>query len=160
LSIDNRQRLRYSTGINAHFRALFACEDPTMSRAAKSLFVFGVYLLGLSGLLLLIPNWLIGLFGIAPTSEVWIRVVGMLVLFLAVYYIQAARNELIAFAHWSVYVRASVIGFFGLFVLLDLAPAALILFAVVDLAGAAWTWLALRQDAQQPTARSIRPGTP
>jgi hypothetical protein len=131
-----------------------------MSRAAKSLFVFGVYLVGLSGMLLLIPNWLIGMFGIAPTSEVWIRVVGMLVLFLSVYYIQSARSELTAFARWSVYVRASVIGFFGLFVLLDLAPAALIIFAVVDLAGAIWTALALRQDTQQPVVRSIRPETP
>ncbi len=119
-----------------------------MSRAAKTLFAFGVYLIGLSGLLLVIPNWLIGLFGIAPTSEVWIRVVGMLALFLAVYYIQAARAELTGFMRWSVYVRASVIGFFGLFVLLDLAPTALLLFAVVDLASAAWTALALRQDAR------------
>jgi hypothetical protein len=128
-----------------------------MSRAAKTAVAFGIYLVGLSGLLLLIPNWLIGLFGIAPTSEVWIRVVGMLVFFLAMYYLQAARAEETGFLRWSVYLRASVIGFFSVFVLLDLAPAALLLFAGVDLMGAVWTALALRQDARQSPARALRP---
>ncbi len=118
-----------------------------MSRAARSLFVFGIYLLGLSGLLLIIPNWLIGLFGIAPTSEVWIRVVGMLVGFLGVYYLQAACHALTSFMRTSVSIRSSVMVFFAIFVLLDLAPPALLLFAVIDLAGAIWTALALRQDA-------------
>ena len=122
-----------------------------MSRAAKTAVAFGVYLVGLSGLLLLIPNWLIGLFGMAPTSEVWIRVVGMLVLFLAIYYFQAARAEETGFLRWSVYLRASVIGFFSMFVLVDLAPPTLLLFAGIDLASAAWTALALRQDARHPT---------
>jgi hypothetical protein len=120
-----------------------------MSRAATSLFVFGVYLAGLSVLLLLAPNLLLGMFGIAATTEVWIRVVGMLAAFLAFYNIQAARNELTLFIQWSVYIRASVIGFFIVFVLTGLAPPALILFGIVDFVAALWTFIALRQDAAQ-----------
>jgi hypothetical protein len=65
-----------------------------MSRAAKSLLVFAIYLMGLSLILLAVPNALLQPFGLDPTSEVWIRVVGMLVACLAVYYLVAVTNEL------------------------------------------------------------------
>lgn len=119
-----------------------------MSSAGKSVFVFGIYLLVLGITLVTAPNLLLGLFGIAPTSEVWIRVAGMLVLFLGAYYILAARKDMTDFMRWSVYLRSSVIVFFIAFVLLGFAPPALILFGTVDLLGAIWTLLALRS----PTA--------
>ena len=55
-----------------------------MSPVAKSLIAFGCYLFPLGLILLLVPNLLLGLFQIPATSEVWIRVVGMLVIFLGV----------------------------------------------------------------------------
>ena len=116
-----------------------------MSYPAKTLFGFGCYLLALGVALLLFPNALLGLFGVAPTIEVWIRVLGMLVLFFGAYDILAALSELHAFMRWSVPVRASVILFFAVFVLLGYAPAVLLLFGLADLVGAAWTWVALRQ---------------
>jgi hypothetical protein len=118
-----------------------------MSNAAKSILVFGVYLLGLGAILLIQPNILLGLFGLPPTDEVWIRVVGMLALILAFYYIQAARAGVAPFFQWTIYARASVILFFIAFVLLQWARPALILFGVVDLLGALWTAWALRQAA-------------
>lgn len=118
-----------------------------MSNSAKSVLVFGVYLVGLSAILLVLPNVLLGLFGLPATNEVWIRVVGMLTLFLGVYYLQAARAGLTSFFQWTVYVRASVIVFFTLFVLLQWVSPMLILFGVVDLLGAIWTGLTLRATA-------------
>jgi hypothetical protein len=115
-----------------------------MSRPATSILVFAVYMLGLGLILLIAPNALLGLFGLPATSEVWIRVVGMLVLLLSFYYFQAARHELRLFFRWSVYARASVIVFFIAFVLLDFVSPVLILFGVIDLLGAIWTALALR----------------
>jgi hypothetical protein len=115
-----------------------------MSNSARSIFVFGLYLLLLGTILLLIPNILLGMFFFPQTTEVWIRVVGMLVLFLCFYYIQAARKEITDFFRWTVYVRSTVIVFFAAFVLLGLASPALILFGVADLLGAIWTHLALR----------------
>jgi len=117
-----------------------------MSKGAKSLFVFGIYMVALGITLLVVPNVLLTLFGLPATNEVWIRVVGMLVCLLAVYYIQAARNELTAFFHWTVYTRASVIVFFIVFVVFGLVKPALILFGGVDLLGAIWTALALRSS--------------
>jgi len=64
--------------------------------------------------------------------------------FLGFYYIQAARKDLVDFFRWTVPVRASVILFFVAFVLLGYAQPTLVLFGVIDLAGAIWTGFALR----------------
>ena len=117
-----------------------------MSRAAKSLFAFGVYLCGLGLLLLLAPNLLLRAFGVPPTYEGWIRINGMFVLCLSFYYVQAARHELTSFIRWTVWTRAAVLVYFVAFVLLVSAPRALLLFGLIDLAAATWTWLALKKD--------------
>ena len=115
-----------------------------MSHPAKSVFVFAIYLIVLGVTLLFIPNVLLGVFDFPETTEVWIRVVGMLLVLLAFYYINAARKELNAFFKWTVYARSSVIVFFLVFVLMDLAQPILLLFGVIDLLAAIWTGLALR----------------
>jgi hypothetical protein len=115
-----------------------------MSNSARSVFVFGLYLLVIGIVLLVAPNFLLGMFLLPSTSEVWIRIVGMLVLFLGFYYIQAARKEMTDFFRWTVHVRSSLIVFFAAFVLLGFVSLPLILFGVVDLLGAIWTSLALR----------------
>jgi hypothetical protein len=117
-----------------------------MSRAAKSLFVFGIYLCGLGLLLLLVPNLLLRVFGVPPTNEVWIRINGMFVLCLSFFYVRAARDELTNFIRWTVWARAAVIVYFAAFVLLVSAPKALLLFGLIDLLSAVWTWLALKAD--------------
>jgi hypothetical protein len=116
-----------------------------MSYPAKTLVGFGCYLLVLGMVLIVFPNALLALFGVAPTTEVWIRVTGMLVLILGAYYVLASLSELHQFIVWSIPLRASVIFFFAVFVLLGYAPAALLLFGAIDLACAAWTWVALRR---------------
>jgi hypothetical protein len=115
-----------------------------MSRAAVSMFAFAVYLFVLGVVLLVAPNVLLGIFGFEPTTEVWVRIVGMLVVFLGYYYLSAARGEVVPFMLWSVQARPFVIVFFAVFVALGWAKPALILFGAVDLAGAVWTYLALR----------------
>ena len=117
-----------------------------MSKSAKSVFIFGIYLFVLGTVLLVIPNVLLSLFGFQETSEVWIRVVGMLIFILAFYYTTAARKELTNFFRITVYGRGSVIVFFIIFVVLKLAEPMLILFGVVDLLGAVWTALTLRSS--------------
>jgi hypothetical protein len=121
-----------------------------MSKSALSVFVFGLYLLVLGIVLLVAPNFLLGLFSLPSTTEVWIRVAGMLVLFLCFYYTQAARKEMTDFFRWTVYVRSSVILFFAVFVLVGFAKPPLILFGVVDLLGAIWTGIALRSQKLPP----------
>lgn len=118
-----------------------------MTGAARSVLVFAVYLVGLGIWLLLAPNSMLQLFGMPDVEDVWIRVVGMLLLLLAFYYSSAAKAELTEFLQWTVYARGSVILFFAAFVLAGLAPATLLLFGVADLLAAGWTQLALKKDA-------------
>ena len=125
-----------------------------MSKSAKSMFVFGLYLLVLGAILVLIPNALLRLFFFPPTTEVWVRVVGMLVFLLGFYYFQVGRNEVKRFFQWSVYARISVLFFFIGFVIADLAPPVLILFGIVDAAAAIWTQVCLRSEKTAPVAMS------
>ncbi len=59
-----------------------------------------------------------------------------------------ARNQDKVFFRFSVHGRALVIVFFGAFVLLNIAPEALLMFGVVDLLAAIWTALALRSESE------------
>jgi hypothetical protein len=117
-----------------------------VSKAGQSVLVFGVYLIFLGAILVAVPNLLLGLFRLPATAEVWIRVVGMLVLCLAFYYIQAARRGLGDFLRWTVYARCFVFVSMVAFVFLKLAQLPLALFGMVDLLGAIWTAVALRQS--------------
>ena len=119
-----------------------------MTSPAQSIRVFGAYLIVLALALLLAPGLVLAPFGMPIPTDVWIRVTGMLVALLGVYYLLAASAGLVAFFRWSVPVRLSVMAFFAAFVAFSLAPAALLIFAVVDAVGAAWTWLALRKSVQ------------
>lgn len=125
-----------------------------MTYPAKTLCVFGVYLLGLGLTLVFVPNLVLGAFGVPLSSEVWIRVVGMLVLFLGIIDIVAARGEWAAFFRLSVPLRGSVILFFGAFVAFAGAPAMLLLFGSADFLFALWTAQALRQGYAAATGRN------
>ena len=105
--------------------------------------VFAYYLIALVLALLVAPNLLLQTFGLPPTGEVWIRVVGMLVAFLGLYYRVAAAAELVPIFRMSVLIRGSVPLFFLLFVLAGWVGWPLVLFGVIDALGAAWTWQAL-----------------
>jgi hypothetical protein len=118
-----------------------------MGRGAFSVFVFGIYLFAVGVSLVVVPNAFLGVAGLPPTGEVWIRVVGVLVLCIATYYTLAARAGITAFLRWTVGVRVGVTVLFTAFVALRLVAAPLLVFAVIDLAGAVWTALALRADA-------------
>lgn len=120
-----------------------------MSKAALSIFVFGIYVILLGIILMVVPNALLAIFGLPATTEVWIRVVGMLVFLIGYYYIRASRNEkeMISFYRWTVHARSSVIIFFIIFVAFGFAKPTLILFGVIDLLAAIWTWKTLRTQA-------------
>jgi len=115
-----------------------------MSPAARSVNIFGIYLLLLGVVLLVAPNLLLGLFGMAATTEVWIRVVGMLCVLLGTYYRVSAGAESRPFFRASVMARSSVPVFFIIFVVAGWSQWPLILFGLADAAGALWTWTALR----------------
>jgi len=119
-----------------------------MSKAATSIAIFGAYLLILGAGLIVAPNVLLAPFGFAPATEVWVHVVGVVVTTLGLYYVLAARAELVPFFSATVPLRGFVFIAFVIFVVIGWAPGALAVFGAVDLAGAAWTWFALRAPSR------------
>ena len=115
-----------------------------MSSAAKSMLVFGIYLVVIGLGFLVVPNTLLALFGLPPTNEPWIRVMGLVVLTVGYYYSEAGRNEVEPLFRWSLYGRSAVAVVFTILVVLRLAEPTLILFGAIELLGAVWTGLALR----------------
>lgn len=118
-----------------------------MSKPAISVQVFGIYLVVLAVTLTVAPNMLLEVFGIAAAREPWIRVLGVVVFVLGAYYVVAARRELMPFIRATVWGRMVVLLAFAGLVVLKLAPWQLVLFGLVDAAGAAWTALVLRARA-------------
>jgi len=119
-----------------------------MSKAAASVFFFSIYLFLLGLILVAFPNVLLSLFRLPETNEVWIRVVGMLVLIIGYYYSVAAKNELASFLRATVIGRFAVLVFFIAFVFLGFAPPILVLFGLIDAVAATWTGFALRAQNQ------------
>lgn len=115
-----------------------------MSNAAKSLLAFGIYLVGAGLGFMLIPNIPLGLLGFGTTTEVWIRLVGMILIGIACYYIRAAISELTPLFSWSVHARLFAVVCMVGFVVLRLASPTLLLFAAIDFLATLWTALALR----------------
>lgn len=68
---------------------------------------------------------------------------GVVTLALAIYYVTAARNGLVAFFRATVPVRAVVVAAFVGLVAVGAAPWQLVLFGLIDAAGAVWTAMAL-----------------
>lgn len=114
-----------------------------MSPALRTMQVWAVYALLVGLGLLLVPNVILGLFGIEETNEVWVRVVGAVVLSLDIIYwsILQRRDErslpATVYERWFVAGTLTVLAF-------TTGPWQLILFAILDFGGATWTFLALR----------------
>jgi hypothetical protein len=117
-----------------------------MSKSAFSLRVFSIYMLVVGVVLIADPNWLLALFGVPETHEVWIRIVGMLVLIIGFIDFMASANEVRLFFRWSVYIRLAVPIFLIGFVALASAPPVILLFGAIDAGAAIWTWFCLRAE--------------
>lgn len=116
-----------------------------MSSAARSVHVFGLYLVAVGVIALAVPNLLFEMLNVPVTDEPWIRILGIVVMVLGSYYLVAARNDMVALFRATVAGRivagvalALIVGVWGYW--------SAVMFGVVDVVGAIWTWIALRQD--------------
>jgi hypothetical protein len=117
-----------------------------MSPAAKSVCYFGFYLYVTGLTLIFIPNLFLKTLQIPETNEVWIRIVGVLAFCIGYYYHRTGVENIQAVFKHTIPTRGLVFISFSAFVVLDYAPPVLIVFGVIDLLGALWTWMALKKD--------------
>lgn len=118
-----------------------------MKSAALTVKVFGVYVALVGLALLFAPNVLLPILGLPKSTEIWVHVVGALALVISYYYWVLAAANVRAFFVASVQGRmifcaaclALVAGADG--------PPVLLVFGLVDVAGAGWTLAALRSES-------------
>lgn len=117
-----------------------------MTASGKSVFFIGIYLY-LSGLTLMIaPNILLSTFQLPETKEVWIRVVGVLIVCLGFYYHRSGVENNTSFIKLTIPGRLFAFLCYSVLVITKLAAPGFILFGVVDLLGAAWTFAMLKRE--------------
>lgn len=116
-----------------------------MNAASKSVYYFGFYLILTGIVLLAVPNMLLPMLSFPETNEVWIRVVGMLVLNIGILYVYMAPENSRLFCMLTCYLRTAVMAWFILFVVLGWAGPMLIGFGAIDLLGAVWTYSSLKK---------------
>ena len=123
-----------------------------MHPAANSIRYFGLYVV-LTGIgLLLAPGIVLAPLGIAAPTEIWIRVVGALALVLGYYYWVCGMAGAVAFFRATVGGRIAFAALMLLLVVGFAAPAQILLFGILDLLGAAWTFSGLRKAARSGAA--------
>ncbi|HIE21366.1 MAG TPA: hypothetical protein EYP73_02050 [Acidimicrobiia bacterium] len=115
-----------------------------MSRAARTIYVWSIYALVVGAVLAVIPNVILGALGVAETQEVWIRVLGVVVIILALYYWDGAKNEARHLFVASLLGRGFAVAAFILLWLTG-GPWQLLIFAAAEVVGTAWTYSALRE---------------
>ena len=120
-----------------------------MSKTAFTIKASCCYILALGLGLVLVPNLVLATLRMPPSGDVWIRVLGVVVINIGIFFWVAARTEAVALFHASVIVRPLVLVWFGAFVLLGLASPMLLLFGVIEALGALWTWLMLKSEQRE-----------
>ena len=113
-------------------------------KPATSIAVFGVYLVLVGVTLILVPNVLLSLLFFPSSTEVWPRVVGVLTTILGFFFLQSARAGYTAFFGWTIAARCFLFVCVSAFALLGLVSPMIVLFCVVDLLGAGWTFVCLK----------------
>ena len=114
---------------------------------ARSLYVFAGHVVAIVTVLLAAPRIILPLFGLPTDGEVWLRLLGFVLLCSSVYYIRAAKLRFVPFAKWTVYTRVAAPVVVAILILTGIAQWHMVSFGIVDGLGGLWTWLTLKQDA-------------
>jgi len=109
-----------------------------------SLRVWAAYEFAVGFALLTMPSVTLSLFGIDEPVAVWVRAVGAIAVSLGVYYWHAATSESMWFARASVLARTVLAALLAVLAF-TVGPWQLAIFAGALVAGASWTWLAMRR---------------
>lgn len=111
-----------------------------MSKTAKTINMYSFYLFAMGAVLLLIPNFMLQLFGLEQTSEIWIHLLGLFTVTAGIYYFMSARTNQVGFFRATIIGRLFFFAGVAVTVLGFGQPAVLLAIGGVDLIGAGWTY--------------------
>lgn len=121
-----------------------------MTPAARSLFLFGIYVLVVGVAFIVAPLPLMVLLHLPAATVGWARVVGLLALVIGSYDTVAGKSGNLAHIRASIPVRIGFAAGTALLVLFAQMPPLVLLLGATDVAGAVWTAVALRSGRQEP----------
>ena len=119
-----------------------------MKNVTNSMYAQFGYMLIAGGGFLFMPNFVLSIFGMQPVDDVWIRVLGLLALVFATYYLTMIQNSVIPYFRASVWGRYLFCGGLAAFVLLGIGEKPLLLFAAAEGGLAVWTHVAMKRANQ------------
>jgi hypothetical protein len=117
-----------------------------MKQSEKSMIVFSVYLLIIGATIMIAPDFSLGVFGLEPSQDNYVRVMGVFLLYLAFFYFMSGWRRIGDFILLTVYARCAVIIYITVFIFLGWLSWKLILFGLIDFASAMWTYFCLRSE--------------
>lgn len=125
-----------------------------MTRAGKSIFYFGFWVLACGFFLMVLPEYSLGMIGMILPDYIVVRLFGMILIFLSIYYFLAGKKpEFWPFFQITIFTRYSALVFVIVFVFMGLAKPYIIGFVIVDAIGATWTLIALIKDKKEGLCR-------
>ncbi len=120
-----------------------------MTRAALSVYMYGLYLISFGLPFLLAPHFTLGMLGLSAGEGMWVRFVGVLVAIIGSFYVAAVLTRTNVFLAWTVPSRYATATFMAVMVALGEAGMALLIFAALDALTASLTWVAIRADEEE-----------
>jgi hypothetical protein len=96
--------------------------------------------------LIFVPNMLLNVFEFGETYEIWIKVLGIVILPLGFVYTAIGRSGNADVIRSTIWSRLFVGAGFTLLAISGQAPLSLILFGAIDVATAVWTWFELKKN--------------
>jgi hypothetical protein len=123
-----------------------------MNNTAFSIRIYSYYLFLMGAALIIMPNALLTIFNFAPTSEIWIKMLGLFTFTTGIYYFYAAAHQQKAFYQATVVGRLFFFLMTVVFVIIFHQPLTLALIGTVDLMGGLWTYFTLQKDKEEVTS--------
>ncbi len=116
-----------------------------MNKPAKTVWLFGIYLLAEGLFLMLAPSWVLSAIGIPDPESVWRIILGFVVAVLGYYYIRNAKENLNPFFGFTVQIRIIQFTFFLWLYIFERGTLSLVAFSFVEFAAGLWTWFTLKK---------------
>lgn len=117
-----------------------------MDKPAKTVWLFGIYLIIEGFFLMLAPAWILDAIGIPEPNSVWRVILGFVVAVLGYYYVRNAKENLIPFFGFTVQIRIIQFVFFAGLYVFERGTIALVAFSFVEFVAGMWTWRILKSN--------------
>lgn len=117
-----------------------------MKKTLKTIKVFGIYSMIMGIVLLVFPDVVLPIVGIAKPVDAWTRMLGFVLICSSYYYIRSAFAGNIEFAKWTIHTRFAAPIVVIILIVSGFAPKTFLPFGIIDGLGGLWTFIVLPNE--------------